>query len=53
MHDDSKNVVETINDENGICKNNIMNINFNYNVVENAVAVVKTENEILRNIALR
>ena len=34
-------------------KNNIMNINFDYNVVENAVAVVRTENEILWNIALK
>ena len=26
---------------------------FNYNVVENVVIVVKTENEILRNIVLK
>ena len=30
-----------------------MIINFNYNIVENAVAVVKIRNETLRNIALR
>ena len=30
-----------------------MNISFNYNVVENAVAVAKTENETLQNIALK
>ena len=30
-----------------------MNINFDYNVAENAVVVVRIENEILRNIALR
>ena len=30
-----------------------MIINLNYNVVEDAVAVVRTENETLRNTALR
>ena len=30
-----------------------MIISFNYNVVENAVVVVRTENETLRNIALK
>ena len=30
-----------------------MNINFNYNVAENAVVVVRIENETLRNIALK
>ena len=30
-----------------------MNINFDYNVVEDAVVVVKTENKTLRNIALK
>ena len=30
-----------------------MNINFDYNVVEDAVVVVKIENKILRNIALK
>ena len=30
-----------------------MNINFDYNVAEDAVVVVKTENKILRNIALK
>ena len=30
-----------------------MIINFNYNVAENVVVVVKTENETLRNIALK
>ena len=47
MHDDSRNVVKSINDKNEIFKNNIMNINFNYNVVENAVVVVKIKNKIL------
>ena len=46
-YDDSKNVVKLINDENEILKNNIMNINFDYNVVEDAVVVAKTENETL------
>ena len=52
-HDDSKNVVESIDDENETFENNIININFNYNVVENAAVVVKTENETLQNIALK
>ena len=30
-----------------------MNINLDYNVVKNAVVVVKTENEILQNIVLK
>ena len=30
-----------------------MNINFNYNVAENAVVVVKIENKTLQNIASR
>ena len=30
-----------------------MNINLNYNVVEDVAAVVKTENETLQNIALK
>ena len=46
-HDDSKNVVELIDDENEILENNIINISFNYNVAEDAVAAVRTENETL------
>ena len=42
-----KDVVESINDENEIFKNNVMIINFNYNVAENAVIIVKTENKTL------
>ena len=49
----SKDVVESINDENETFKNNIMIINFDYNVAENAVVVIKTENETLRNITLK
>ena len=30
-----------------------MNINFDYNIAENVVVVVKTENETLQNIALK
>ena len=30
-----------------------MNINFNYNVVEDVAVVVKTENKTLRNIVLK
>ena len=52
-HDDSKNAAESIDDENEIFENNIMNINLDYNVVENAVVIVKTENETLQNIALK
>ena len=53
MHDDSKNVVELIDDKNEIFENNIMNINFDYNVAEDAVVVVKIENKTLRDIALK
>ena len=52
MHDGSKDVVESIDDENEVFENNIINISFDYNVVEDAVVVVKTENKTLRNIAL-
>ena len=47
MHDDSRNVIELINDKNETFKDNIMNISFDYNVAENVVAVVKTENKTL------
>ena len=30
-----------------------MNINFDYNVIEDAVVIVRTENKILRNITLK
>ena len=53
MHDDLRNAAESIDDENEVFENNIMNINLDYNVVENAAAVVKTENETLRNITLK
>ena len=49
----SKNAAESIDDENEILKNNIMIINFNYNVVEDAVVVVKIENKTLQNIILK
>ena len=49
----SKNAAESINEENKIFENNIMIINFDYNVVEKIIIVVKTKNETLRNIALR
>ena len=49
----SKNAVKSINVENEILENKIMNINFNYNVVEDTVVIIRTENETLRNIALR
>ena len=53
MHNNSKDIVKSINNENKIFENNIININFNYNVVENAVVVVKTENITLQNIVLK
>ena len=53
MHDDSRNVVKLINNENKTFENNIMNINFNYNVIEDVVIIVRIENKILRNIALK
>ena len=53
MHDGSKNIAESIDDKNEIFKNNIMNINLDYNVAENVAVVIKTENETLRNIALK
>ena len=43
----SKNVAESIDDENEVFENNVMIINFNYNVIKDAVAVVKTENKTL------
>ena len=49
----SLNVAESIDDKNKIFENNIMNINLDYNVAENAVVVVKTENETLRDIVLK
>ena len=52
-HDNSRNVAESIDDENEILENNIMNINLDYNVVEDAAVVARIENETLRNIALR
>ena len=52
-YDGSKNVAESIDDENEVLENNIMNISFNYNVAENAAAVVKIENETLQDIALK
>ena len=53
MYDNSKNVAESINDENETFENNIMNINLDYNVAEDVVVVVKTENKTLRNIVLK
>ena len=53
VHDDSKDIVESIDEKNEVFENNIMIINLDYNVVEDAVVVVKIENKILRNIALR
>ena len=49
----SKNAVESIDDENETFENNIMISNLDYNVAENAVVVVKTENKTLRNIVLK
>ena len=46
-HDGSKDVVKSIDDENEVFENNIMNINFNYNVAENAIIAVRTENKTL------
>ena len=51
--DNSKDAVESIDGENEVFENNVMIINFNYNVAENAAAVVRTENETLRDIALK
>ena len=52
-HDDSKNIVKLIDEKNKAFKNNIIIINLDYNIVEDAVVVVKIENKILRNIILR
>ena len=52
-HDDLKNIAELIDDENEIFENNIMNINLDYNIAEDAVVIVKIENKTLRNIALK
>ena len=53
MYDDSRDAAESIDDENEIFENNIMNINFNYNVAEDVIVAVRTENETLRNTALK
>ena len=39
--------------KNKIFENNNLNINFNYNVVEDIVVVIKTENETLQNIVFK
>ena len=49
----SRNVAESINDENKIFENNVMIINFDYNVAEDVVVVVRIENKTLRDIALK
>ena len=43
----SKNVAESINDENEIFENNVIIINFNYNIAENVAVIVKIENKTL------
>ena len=48
-----RNIIKSINEKNKAFKNNIMIINFNYNVVEDIVIIVKIKNETLRNITLR
>ena len=48
-----RNVAESIDDKNEVFKNNIININFDYNVAEDAAVVVKIKNEILRDTALK
>ena len=53
MYDDLRNVAESIDNKNKIFKNNIININFNYNVIKDVVVVVKIKNKTLQNIALK
>ena len=52
-HDDSRNITESTNKKNETFENNIIIINFDYNVVENIIVVVKIENKILRTMILR
>ena len=49
----SKDVVESINEKNKAFENNIIIINFNYNVAEDIIVVVRIENKTLRNIVLK
>ena len=53
VHDGSKDVVKSINDENEVFENNIININLDYNIAEDAAVVDKIENKTLRNIVLK
>ena len=53
MYNDSKDIVESIDEKNKIIKNNNMNINFNDKIVKHAVVVIKIENKILQNIVLK
>ena len=53
VHDDLKDVVKSIDDKNKALENSIMNINFAYNIVGDAVAAVRIKNETLWNIALK
>ena len=46
-HDDSRYIAKLINEKNEAFENNIIIINFDYKVAENAAAVVKTKNKIL------
>ena len=48
-----KNIIKSIDEKNKAFENNNMNINFNFNVVEDAIVVIKTENETLWNIVLK
>ena len=49
----SKDAAESIDDENEAFEDNVMIISFSYNVVGNVVTAAKTENGILRDIALK
>ena len=49
----SKDVAESIDNENKVFKDNVMIINLNYNVAENVAVVVRIENKTLQNIALK
>ena len=46
-HDHSRNIIKSINNKNEIFEKNIININFNYNIAEDVVVVVKIKNKTL------
>ena len=51
VYEISKDAVMSINKDNEIFENNVINIRFDYNVVKDVAVTVKTKNWKLRNAA--